>query len=70
MAKKVRWQMLSRFSLLIIILLAYVYLITHDSDRSLLKKAKTTCKEYCKEIERGEVKVKVNKATAKDKRFF
>lgn len=62
--------MLSRFGVLIIILLGYVYLITNDTDRTLLNKAKTTCTKYCKEIQQGEVKVKVNKPTSKEKRFF
>jgi hypothetical protein len=62
--------MLSRFSLLIVILLGYVYFISHDSDKTLYKKAKTTCTKYYKDFQQGDLKVKVTKPSIKEKRFF
>ena len=62
--------MFGRFGLLVLILSAYVYLITHDSEKTFYKKAKTTCTKYYKELQQGDLKVKLNKSSIKERRFF
>ena len=62
--------MFNKFSLIVIILVAYVYLASTDSDKTLYTKAKNLYCKYYKDVQKIDLKVKVNKPIHKEKRFF
>lgn len=61
--------MLGKFCVLILILIGYVYL-TSNNDKTLFSKAKNACCKIYKEVEKSDIKIKVNKPQSKERRFF
>jgi hypothetical protein len=61
--------MFSRFGLIALILLLYIYLTSVDSDKTFGYRAKKVCSKCCNDLKKNDLKIKINKKS-KEKRFF